>query len=476
MNIPITKKEESIKEIPMRLEGQLGTGKLVFMVVAAAGPLTVIAGNVSIAILNGNGPGAPIGFLIAMLVMLSFSIGFATMTPYVKEPGAFYAYIRKSLGKRFGLPSAYLALVTYTSIQVGMYAFGGGSIANFFKSTFGISLPWWIVSFILVAIVGFFGYRKIDLSAKVLSVVLILEMSIVIILDLIIFASGGKEGITSDPISASNLFTGSISVSILFALTGFTGFESTAIYRDETRNPDRVIPRATYIAVFLIGLFYALTTWAFVVGWGPFHVVNKVAENPDGFLLTTAKEYAGIVFADIVNLLLLISIFACVLSFHNIITRYQHALALEGDFPKKFSFVHERHGSPSFSSLVQTVTAAIILMPFSMSNMEPLVNIFGSMGGIGTIGMMTLLFLTSLSVLFFFRSNQDIISSRFKTNVAPIIAMVLIFSCLLLALANFPLVTDLSATISYILVCIPVLVFVTGFVVATYKTNRKIGE
>ncbi|MFD1361730.1 APC family permease [Lentibacillus salinarum] len=476
MNTPITKKEESIKKSPERLEGQIGTAKLVFMVVAAAAPLTVIGGNVSIAILNGNGPGAPIGFLIAMLVMLFFSIGFATMTPYVKEPGAFYAYIRKSLGKRLGLSSAYIALVTYTSIQVGMYAFGGGSITNYFETNFGISLPWWIFSFILVAIVGFFGYRKVELSAKVLSIVLILEMSVVIILDLIIFASGGKEGITSDPISASNLFTGTISVAILFALTGFLGFESTAIYRDETRNPDRVIPRATYIAVFLIGLFYAITTWAFVVGWGPSLVVDKVAENPDGFLIATAAEYAGIIFADIVNLLLLISIFACVLSFHNIITRYQHALALEGDFPKKFSFVHERHRSPSFSSLVQTVTAVIILVPFSLTNIDPLVNIFGSMAGVATIGNMILLFLTSLSVLIFFRSNQDIISSRFKTNIAPITAMTLIFICMGLALANFQLITGLSVTISYILACIPALVFVTGFVMATYTPNRKIGE
>lgn len=474
MSVPNTKNEKNLDESSIRLEGQLNTAQLVFMVAAAAAPLTVIGGNLSVAILNGNGPGAPIGFLIAMLVMFSFVIGFATMTPFVKEPGAFFAYISKSLGRRIGLPSAYIALLTYTCIQAGIYGFAGGSLQNTFETSFGVSIPWWIFAFSFIAIVSFLGYRRVDLNAKVLSIVLVLEISVVIILDIIIFASGGKEGITSDPISSTNIFTSGISVAILFALTGFTGFESTAIYRDETRNPSRVIPRATYIAVLLIGIFYALTAWAFVVGWGPSYVVEKVAENPDGFLVATAAEYTGIIFADVINILLIISLFACVLSFHNIITRYQHALALKGDFPKKFSSVHSKHKSPWFSSLVQTATASFIIIPFAFSNVDPLVNVFGSMAGIGTVGMMMLLFITSLSVFTFFKHNQDLINNRFKTTIAPITAMTLISLCIILVLTNFPLITDLSVTTSYILICIPPLVFIIGLIVGAYSNGNKV--
>src|SRR5690625_4093820 len=156
-----------------KLTGNLGTFSIVFMVIAAAAPLAVVGGNVPLTIVSGNGPGAPVGFIVAMLVMLFFSVGFVTMTPFVKEPGAFYAYIRKSFGRRIGLPSAYLALVTYTAILVANFAFGGAVLNGYFNSTFGISIPWWVFGFILVAIVGFFGYRKIDLSAKVLSVILV---------------------------------------------------------------------------------------------------------------------------------------------------------------------------------------------------------------------------------------------------------------------------------------------------------------
>lgn len=64
-----------------RLTGHLGPVGIVFMVVAAAAPLTVIGGNMPLAMGLGNGAGAPVGFVIAALVLLVFSIGFVTMTP-----------------------------------------------------------------------------------------------------------------------------------------------------------------------------------------------------------------------------------------------------------------------------------------------------------------------------------------------------------------------------------------------------------
>jgi len=64
-----------------RLTGHLGPIGIVFMVVAAAAPLTVIGGNMPLAMGLGNGAGAPMGFVIAALVLLVFSVGFVTMTP-----------------------------------------------------------------------------------------------------------------------------------------------------------------------------------------------------------------------------------------------------------------------------------------------------------------------------------------------------------------------------------------------------------
>ena len=123
---------------------------------------------------------------------------------------------------------------------------------------------------------------------------------------------------------------------MLFSLTGFIGFEATAVFRDEARDPERTIPRATYAAVLIIGGFYALTCWAFVVAIGPDQVAEVAQRTLDGdanMLLDTTDDTLGRVGRDVVNVLLLTSLFACVLSFHNVIARYQFVLAGKGLLP-----------------------------------------------------------------------------------------------------------------------------------------------
>lgn len=66
-------------------------------------------------------------------------------------------------------------------------------------------------------------------------------------------------------------------------------------------------------------------------------------------LLDTASNMLGTVGRDIVNVLLLTSLFACVLSFHNVIARYQFVLAGKGLLLARLTKVHDDHASPSLS-------------------------------------------------------------------------------------------------------------------------------
>ena len=44
----------------------------------------------------------------------------------------------------------------------------------------------------------------------------------------------------------------------MFGISGFLGFEATAIFRSEAKDPDRTIGRATYGALAIVGIFYAV--------------------------------------------------------------------------------------------------------------------------------------------------------------------------------------------------------------------------
>ena len=457
-----------------RLHGKLGPVGVVFMVVAAAAPLTVIGGNMPLAMGLGNGAGAPVGFLIAALVLLVFSVGFVAMTPYVPEAGAFFSYVTQGLGRRMGNGIAAVALIAYTAIQVGIYGYIGWAIDDTVRFYGGPQIPWPVYSFAILAVVAVLGYRHIGLSAKVLGVALALEIGIVILLDLVIVANPGPAGLTLASFTPDVFTQGALGIAVLFALTGFIGFEATAVFRDEARDPERTIPRATYAAVLIIGGFYALTCWAFVVAIGPDQVAEVAQRTLDGeanMLLDTTNDTLGRLGRDIVNVLLITSLFACVLSFHNVIARYQFVLARKGLLPGRLAGVHPRHGSPAFSSVVQTVTAALIVAILAVLGVDPLVGVFGSMAGVATVGMVTLMLTTSVAVLVYFARHREQAGRRFwQTRIAPALACVGLLASLWLVLTNFTLVTGGSATLSAILAAVP---FVGLLVGATVLGARR---
>ena len=233
--------------------GSLTTASIVFMVIAAAAPLTVIGGALPIGMSVGNGPGFPAMYAVGAVILILFSVGLTTMSKFIAEPGAFYSYVETAFGRRVGMGTAYLALLTYTAIQFGVYGFLGQQLTLLVDPLFHV--PWWIFTLVMVGVVGYLGYRNIELSSKALGVLLVAEIAIVVLIDVVVVGKGGSEGLNADPFLPENMFSGSMGVGLMMAMAGFIGFEATTVFRAEAKDPDRTIPRATYIAVAVIGIF-----------------------------------------------------------------------------------------------------------------------------------------------------------------------------------------------------------------------------
>ena len=118
--------------------------------------------------------------------------------------------------------------------------------------------------------------------------------------------------------------------------------------------------------------------------------------------------------------------------------------------------MHERHDSPAFSSLVQTVTAAVIVGILAILGIDPLVGVFGSMAGVATVGMVLLMLTTSVAVLVYFMRHREQANGRiWQTRIAPALACLGLLASLWLVLTNFTLVTGGSAALSTVLAAIP---------------------
>lgn len=461
------------------LRGSLGVTAIVFMVVAAASPLTVVGGAAPLGILIGNGAGFPSLYAISAVILLFFSVGLAAMTRHVPRPGAFFTYIGYGLGRPSGLAAAWTAMLTYTTIQVSVYGYIGYLLEITVVSLGGPDLAWWLYALAVVGLVGILGYRHIDLSSKVLGVLLVAEVAIVLALVAAVMIDGGPEGLSAAPFEPANVLSGSPGVGLMFAIAAFIGFEATAIFRDEARDPDRTIPRATYVAVIGIGVFYTLASWGLVMAWGPGGIMEAAAD-PGTLMLRTVAIYLGSVGEIIVNVLLLTSMFACVLSFHNVLTRYQHAMSSAGVLPDRLAGVHARHLSPHASSVAQTVTAAVLTAVFAVLNLDPLLQVFTWFAGVATLAIALLMAVTSIAVIVYFARNR---ADRrvWNTVVAPALGFVGLLASAVIIVVYFPImVGDMDATsaptfgaVTWSLLALVAAFPVFGYVQAAWIRRRR---
>ncbi|MGO1992322.1 MAG: APC family permease [Corynebacterium sp.] len=464
MPTPVT--TTTTQDAPTLRKGSLTTTSIVFMVIAAAAPLTVIGGALPIGMAAGNGAGYPTMYAVGAVILVLFSVGLTTMSKYISEPGAFYSYVETAFGRRLGMGTAYLALLTYTAIQFAVYGFLGQQLTLLVAPV--ADVPWWVFSLATAAVVGYLGYRSIELSSRALGVLLVAEIAIVVLLDVVIVGRGGAEGLNADPFLPENVFSGAMGVGLMMAMAGFIGFESTTVFRSEARDSDRTVPRATYISVAVIGIFYTVSGWAVVQAWGTDNVVDAAVSNPDEMIATTAVNYLGAWSGPVVHVLLLTSLFACVLSFHNVLTRYQHAISHKRGLPRRLRAVHLTYRSPHMSSIVQTATVAVLTVVCALLGMDPVVEIFTWFSGLATLTIIIIMLLVSVAVIVYFRSRPTLPVGTWKRTVAPVLAFLGLAAALYFIGANLTMLVGGSSAVAVGLALAAPAAFITGVVCSTF--------
>ncbi|NUU21109.1 MAG: APC family permease [Streptomycetaceae bacterium] len=451
----------------VRPRGSLGVAHIVFFVVAASAPLTVAAGGIPQSLAVTGTTGIPLVYLLLAAMLAVFSAGYAAMSRRITGAGAFYAYVSHGLGRVAGVGAAFIAVVSYNAMQIGIYGLFGFTTADFLDAKFGWDLPWWLIVYIGIAVVALLGYLRIDLNARVLAVLLIIEGLTVVIFDFSSFASA-PDGVSLDVFSWDALTAGSTGAAFCFVMASFMGFESAALYGEECKDPKRTVARSTYIAVGVIGVLYAVTSWAMMTGAGTDKAVGAAQENGAGLIFVLADDQIGSGFADVAQVFLITSLFAALLSFHNAVARYFLSLGREGVLPRHLGRTHRRHGSPHIGSVTQTVLAAAVVTIFVALDKDPMAALFNWFTNLGALGVILLLVLTSLAVVVYFRREAgDAVETPWNRLVAPLIAALTLAVVFVLALRNFGVLLGVDSG-SALRWALPALVIGAGVVGTAY--------
>lgn len=448
---------------PRRLQGTLGVASITFMVMAAAAPLTVVGGPMVLGFAFGNGAGLPMAYLVTAAVLLLFAAGFTAMTPKVASAGAFFAYVHIGLGRAAGIGTGYAALLTYLSLYVGVYALMGTAVNTLVTSFGGPSMPWWVWGALGLAVVSFLGYRNIELSGRVLSVLLVGEVGIVLILNAMVLGrGGGDEGLSSQLLDLSAIFSGAPGVALVFAVLSFIGVEATAVFRDEARNPRVTIPRATFLSLGVVGLFYAITSWVMVSAVGDSRIMETAAAAPEELLPSVSEEYLGRVGHDIIAVLFVTSLLAAAVTFHNVVARYLFALSSRSLLPVQLSSTHPVHGSPHRASTVTTLAAIALLAGSELMGLEPIAEWYTWTAGLASVGYVLLLLVTCLAVVVYFRRTPSADTGLLRSLIAPGIGLIGLGGILILMMLNLDFLVAGNTIVSVVIIVSLVAAYLLG--------------
>ncbi|MFJ3666790.1 APC family permease [Streptomyces sp. NPDC090106] len=456
---------------PALRSGSLGTADIAFFVVSAAAPLTVMAGVAPLAILLG-GIGAPVGYLLAGITLAVFAVGFTTMSRYVRNGGAFYAYITRGMGPAVGIGAALLALVGYNGMEIGVYGLLGSATHDTAGSLFGTDVPWLPVSLAGLLVIGYGGYRSIDFGAKLLGVLLVAETGILVLLAAGVLIKGGADGLSLASFTPGNVFVPGTAAVLAFAFAAFTGFESTVIYRREARDPERTVPRATYLAVGFLGLFYAFIVWTAIQAFGDDKVIAAAGGDTAGLFFSAITTYVGAWAADVMHVLIVTSVLASLLAFHNAINRYALALSEEGVLPRALARVHPRHGSPYVAGIAQTVLGAVVVLAFAAAGADPYAQLLLYVNTPGMLALLALQLLAALAVPLYFRrfTHRE---GVLRTVVAPVTSALLLSTAIVLVLTHLDLFTGATTTVNTVLAVVVPVVFLAGLALAAWLRRRR---
>ena len=443
-------------------KNSLTTSAVTFLVVSAAAPLTAVAGGVPLSMLLGNGAGVPAAFLVVTAILLVFAVGYVAMARHVNNAGAFYAFAARGLGGGVGGASAMIAILSYNAMQIGVLGLLG-AVTSSVAASFGLDFPWWVWSLAAIALVAVFGYRSVDLSAKVLMVLVVLEYLVVLIFDFAVIGAGGDAGLSMAPFSMTQMMSGVPAIGILFCFAAFIGFEATTIYSEEAKDPEVTVPRATYISVLIIGVFYMFTSWLMVNASGVDKLVPEIGGLPDPttFLFVLTDRYVGTWLSQIMSVLLVTSLFAGVLAFHNGVARYMYVAGRERLLPASVGVTHPVFQSPHVGSVIQTVLAVVVVGLFALTGQDPVFALFSWLTNVGTLGIVVLMAVTSVSVVAFFRANPGLEPSPAKTLILPAIAAIALLIVIYQIVINFG---GLSGASGFLGIFLPGLVVIAGVV------------
>ncbi|MBT8225913.1 MAG: APC family permease [Dactylosporangium sp.] len=424
---------------------RLGALSVAGFALTAAAPMLVVGGVVPTGWAVTGTVAVSVAMLVIAAVLAVFCVGYVTMARHVANAGSLYTYVAHGFGPVAAVAAAFVQLLAYSMMQVALYGIGGVQAEAVLGDLLGVDAPWWVWALGAWVAVTVLGTRGVGVSSRILAVAVAAELVLVVIVAGIDLAHPAGGTVSFAALDPGGLDLSTFGVVLAIGVTAFIGVEAAPVYSEESRRPRSTVLTATFVALGLMTVAYVLVSWAMTVTVGPERVVAVAGElGPDMLLVPAAAHVGGDLLVDAGHVLLLTSIAAGMLAYHNAVARCAFALGRERVLPGVFGRTSPRSGAPIAASLAQSVCGLIVVIVVAVAGWDPMTRLFFALGTTGALGVFTLITAASASVVGFFGRDRRG-EGLWATRLLPGVATAALVGCVGLIVANYTTLIGVGA-------------------------------
>jgi APA family basic amino acid/polyamine antiporter len=158
----------------------------------------------------------------------------------------------------------------------------------------------------------------------------------------------------AQPSSMMSLLPG-IGTAMIGVLWAYEGWQYVTFSAGETRDPQRVFPRAIAVATLVLVILYVLTNICYLAALGP-----MAASRSDHVAADAMHAVFGPTSGSLLSALVLVSIFSAANGLMLTTPRMYFAMARDGVFFERLGSVDVRFGTPAFAIVALAVWSALL--------------------------------------------------------------------------------------------------------------------
>lgn len=407
--------------------------------IAALGIGAVVGMGIFVATGSGAhmaGPAIAVSFILAAIVAALCGLCYCELATMFPVSGSTYAYAYITFGEFIAMIIGWCLTSEYLVACSAVASGWSGTLVGILENM-GITLPLAltnspanggfvdlpaVIITLLITYLLFYGMKE---SSRINDILVFLKIGIILLF--IILGVTHIDFANYKPFAPkgmSGIFAGS--ASIFFSYIGFDAISTTA---EETKNPNRDVPRGLIICLSVVAILYVAVALV-LTGMVPYTEI--VSENA----VPAALARIGITWgSELVGIGAILGMISTLIAMLYGQIRIFMSMSRDGLIPKGFSKIHHKHNTPYVSTIISGFTAAII------AGFLPLDIIIEFL----STGTLISFIVVSLAVIVL-RKTKPEMKRSFKCPGVPYTPIITIICCLAL-LSRLKLVTWIGFTI-----------------------------